>query len=78
VADSIMGSSAPYARQPYFFSDIGPLRIQQVGLAEGVCEWSDGESLMIGRDDAGRPACALLIDAPARLNEARALLESAA
>jgi hypothetical protein len=78
VADSIMGSSAPYVRQPYFFSDIGPLRIQQVGLAEGVCEWSDGESLIIGRDDAGRPACALLIDAPAQLNEARALVESTA
>jgi 3-phenylpropionate/trans-cinnamate dioxygenase ferredoxin reductase component len=78
VADSIMGSSTPYVRQPYFFSDIGPLRIQQVGVAEAVCEWSDGESLVIGRDHAGRPACALLIGAPGQLNEARALVESVA
>lgn len=78
MADAIEGSSAPYIREPYFFSDIGPLRIQQLGLAEGVCEWSDGDSLVIGRDEADQPACVLLIGAPARLNEARALMESAA
>ena len=78
VADSILGSGAPYVREPYFFSDIGPLRIQQVGLADRVCEWSEGDSLVVGRDQTGTPACVLLIGAPARLNEARALMRSAA
>ncbi len=32
AAESILGSTAPYAREPYFFSDIGRLRIQQVGV----------------------------------------------
>ena len=40
VADSIMGSRDPYTRDPYFFSDIGPLRIQQVGLADRAVEWT--------------------------------------
>lgn len=79
VADSILGSGEPYVREPYFFSDIGPLRIQQVGQAEHVCDWNDdGESLIVGRDNDDRIACALLIGAPARLNEARTLVESAA
>ena len=34
VADSILGSPEPYVREPYFFSDIGSLRIQQVGVAD--------------------------------------------
>ncbi|HET7379939.1 MAG TPA: NAD(P)/FAD-dependent oxidoreductase [Gaiellales bacterium] len=79
VAESILGSEEPYVREPYFFSDIGPLRIQQVGQAERVCEWNDsGDSLIVGRDHDDRIACALLIGAPARLNEARSLVESAA
>ena len=78
VADSITGSTAPYVREPYFFSDIGPLRIQQIGQPDTVCEWSDDDSLVLGKDDTGRPACVLLISAPARLREARQLIDSAA
>jgi 3-phenylpropionate/trans-cinnamate dioxygenase ferredoxin reductase component len=78
VADAITGSTAPYVRDPYFFSDIGPLRIQQLGLPDAICEWSDDESLVIGRDDTGRPACVLLVGAPARLLEARSLIASPA
>ena len=38
AADSVLGSSEPYVRDPYYFSDIGPLRVQQVGLASAVAD----------------------------------------
>jgi 3-phenylpropionate/trans-cinnamate dioxygenase ferredoxin reductase subunit len=78
VAGSIAGSLEPYVRDPYFFSDIGPLRIQQVGLADGAVEWNEENDLMVGRDEHGYPACVLLMDAPARLGEARNLVAAAA
>lgn len=78
VADVIRGSTEPYVRDPYFFSDIGPLRIQQVGLAAAAVEWSDEDGLLVGRDDNGRPASVLLIDTPTRLGDARKLVAMAA
>ena len=78
VADSIMGSRDPYTRDPYFFSDIGPMRIQQVGLADRAVEWIEERGLHVGRDPAGRPACVLLLDAAPRLLEARELIANAA
>jgi NADPH-dependent 2,4-dienoyl-CoA reductase/sulfur reductase-like enzyme len=78
VAGSIAGSRAPYVRDPYFFSDIGPLRIQQVGLAAAAVEWAEEDDLIIGRDEHGIPACVLLMDAPTRLGEARKLVAAAA
>jgi 3-phenylpropionate/trans-cinnamate dioxygenase ferredoxin reductase subunit len=77
VADSIMGANAAYVREPYFFSDIGPLRIQQVGLADAAVEWRQEDGLVVGRDPDGAPACVLLLDAPARLRDARELVASA-
>ena len=77
VADSILGSPASYARDPYFFSDIGPLRIQQVGAVEKAVVWDDRDGLAVGCDETGAPACVLLLDAPTRLLEARALVASA-
>jgi 3-phenylpropionate/trans-cinnamate dioxygenase ferredoxin reductase component len=74
VADSILGSPAPYARDPYFFSDIGPLRIQQVGLAGATLSWSYQDGLVVGCDERGAPACVLFLNAPARLLEARAMI----
>ena len=76
VADSILGSTAAYVREPYFFSDIGPLRIQQVGVADAAVEWHEDDGLVVGRDANGAPACVLLINAPARLREARELIAS--
>jgi hypothetical protein len=78
VAGSIAGSHSPYVRDPYFFSDIGPLRIQQVGLAAAAVEWAEEDDLIIGRDEHGIPACVLLMDAPTRLGEARKLVAAAA
>ncbi len=78
AAESILGSTAPYVREPYFFSDIGPLRIQQIGVANAAVDWQDDDGLVVGRDKGGGPACVLLLNAPARLREARELVASAA
>ena len=77
VAESILGSTAPYVREPYFFSDIGRLRIQQVGVVDTAVEWQADDGLVVGRDSGGTPACVLLLNAPARLREARELVASA-
>lgn len=77
VAESILGSTAPYVRDPYFFSDIGRLRIQQVGLADAAVDWHDDDGLVVGRDSGGAAACVLLINAPARLREAREIIAAA-
>ena len=76
VAESILGSTAPYVREPYFFSDIGPLRVQQLGVSDAAVEWHEKDGLAVGRDSDGAPACVLLLNAPARLREARKLIGS--
>lgn len=78
AAGAILGSSAPYAREPYFFSDIGASRVQQLGVADAVVEWSDDDGMSVGRDANGAPACVLLLNAPARLREARDVIQTAA
>ena len=55
AADGVLGTGEPYARDPYYFSDIGPLRIQQVGLAADAVEWADEDDLIIGRHGGGSP-----------------------
>ena len=77
AADAVLGSRAPYTRDPYWFSDIGPLRIQQVGFAPAVCDWIARDGLHVGHDAEGRPACVVLLDAPHRLNDARRLVAAA-
>ncbi len=77
VADAILGSTTPYAREPYFFSDIGRLRIQQVGMGDAAVEWHEDDGLFVGRDLAGAAACVLLLNSPTRLLEARDLVASA-
>ena len=77
VADSILGSPRPYVREPYFFSDIGPLRIQQVGVADAAVEWHEDDGLAVGCDESRRARLrppAQRAGAPAR--GARALVAS--
>ena len=59
---------------PYWFSDIGPLRVQQLGFEPAVCEWSVRDGLHVGRAEDGRAACVLFLNSPHRLNDARRLL----
>jgi 3-phenylpropionate/trans-cinnamate dioxygenase ferredoxin reductase subunit len=74
AAAAALGASEPYVRNPYWFSDIGPLRIQQIGLAPAACEWSEHDDLHVGHGSDGRPVCVVLLDAAHRLNDARRLL----
>lgn len=74
VAESVMGSAKPYVREPYWFSDIGALRVQQLGLADAAVDWRQDAGMQIGLDLQGRPTCVLLIDAPRMLAAARSLL----
>jgi NADPH-dependent 2,4-dienoyl-CoA reductase/sulfur reductase-like enzyme len=74
VARAILGGREPFTRDPYWFSDIGPLRIQQVGFEPAVCEWSERDGLHVGHAQDGRPACVLFLNSPTRLNDARRLV----
>jgi 3-phenylpropionate/trans-cinnamate dioxygenase ferredoxin reductase subunit len=74
VAAAILGSSAPFIRQPYWFSDIGPLRIQMLGHEAAAVEWIRRDDLEIGLDEDGTARCVLMMNAPTRLAEARRLL----
>jgi NADH dehydrogenase FAD-containing subunit len=74
VAAAILGSRAPFAREPYWFSDIGPLRIQVLGRESAVTEWCSRDDLIIGLDGTGAPCCVLLMNAASRLADARRLL----
>jgi 3-phenylpropionate/trans-cinnamate dioxygenase ferredoxin reductase subunit len=77
AADSIAGVAGPYDRLPYWWSDIGPRRLAEVGWAESVSEWRDEGGIHVGRDAGGAAVCALVVDEPRRLREARALVLSA-
>jgi 3-phenylpropionate/trans-cinnamate dioxygenase ferredoxin reductase subunit len=74
AADSIAGVAGPYERLPYWWSDIGTLRLAEVGVAEQVATWHDVDGMHVGRDASGEVVCALVVDEPRRLREARALV----
>src|SRR5947209_5538320 len=74
AARSVLGDETPFVREPYWFSDIGRLRVQQVGLAAAAVEWRERDGLTVGHDNTGRPACVLLVNTPQRLAEARRLV----
>ena len=75
VADTIAEQGGPYQRLPYWWSDIGPRRLAEVGFAGAVAEWADEDGLHVGRDTAGEAVCVLVADAPRRLREARAIVQ---
>ena len=75
---AILGSRDPYVRDPYFFSDIGPLRIQQVGLGDAAPSsgptrtgWSSAATRR-----ARQPACSCSTH-PRASREARELVGAA-
>ena len=75
VADTIAGNGGPYERLPYWWSDIGPRRLAEVGFAGAVSSWAEEDGLHVGRDTSGTPACVLVVDAPRRLREARTIVQ---
>ena len=58
AADVIAGVEGEYERLPYWSSNIGALRVAEVGVAAPVAEWSLTDGLHVGRDAAGRRVCA--------------------
>ncbi len=74
AADAIAGVAGQLDRLPYWWTDIGPRTFAEVGWAEAAVEWADVEGIRVGRDAAGEPVAALVVDEPRRLREARALL----
>jgi 3-phenylpropionate/trans-cinnamate dioxygenase ferredoxin reductase subunit len=75
VADTIAGKGGPYDRLPYWWSDIGPRRLAEVGFAGAVASWAEEDGLHVGRDAGGVPVCVLVVDLPRRLREARAIVQ---
>jgi 3-phenylpropionate/trans-cinnamate dioxygenase ferredoxin reductase subunit len=75
AADAIAGQAGPYERLPYWWSDIGPLRLAEVGFAGAAEAWAVEDGLHVGRDAAGAVVCALVVGEPRRLREARALVQ---
>ena len=59
---------------PYWWSDIGPRRLAEVGWAGAVATWAQEDGLHIGRDASGNVVCVLVVDEPRRLREARTLV----
>ena len=75
VAASIVGNAGAYDRLPYWWSDIGPRRLAEVGFAGAVTSWTEEDGLRVGRNTAGESVCVLVVDAPRRLRDARAMLQ---
>jgi NADPH-dependent 2,4-dienoyl-CoA reductase/sulfur reductase-like enzyme len=74
AADAIAGIDAELDRLPYWWTDIGTRTFAEVGWADAAVEWADEGGIHVGRDDAGEPVAALVVDEPRRLREARALV----
>jgi 3-phenylpropionate/trans-cinnamate dioxygenase ferredoxin reductase subunit len=78
AAAAIAGEDGAYDRLPYWWTDIGPLRVAEVGCAQLAVEWTDDGELYVGRGEEGDVVCCTVINNPRRLREARELLVSAA
>ena len=74
AADAIAGSVGELDRLPYWWSDIGPRRIAEVGWAGAAVEWRNENGLHVGRDADGAIVCVTVVDDPRRLRDARALV----
>ncbi len=74
AAAAIVGEARSYDRLPYWWSDIGPRALAEVGWADAAVEWGAEDGLHVGRDAGGEPVGVLVVDEPRRLREARALI----
>ena len=64
AADAIAGVAGDYERLPYWWTDIGELRVAEVGVAALVSDWQVESNLHVGRDAAGTVVCAMVVDDP--------------
>ena len=77
AADAIAGVAGELDRLPYWWTDIGPRTLAEVGWADAAVEWHEEDGIHVGRDVGGEVVAALVVDDPRRLRAARALVESA-
>jgi 3-phenylpropionate/trans-cinnamate dioxygenase ferredoxin reductase subunit len=80
AADAIAGAEGfegAFDRMPYWWSDIGPRTIAEVGVAAKVAAWQIEDGLHVGRDETGAIVCVFVADDPKRLRDARQLLQEA-
>jgi NADPH-dependent 2,4-dienoyl-CoA reductase/sulfur reductase-like enzyme len=73
AADSVAGVAGPFDVEPFWFSNIGPLHLQEIGFGERAERWEERDGLHVGRDADGEVAAVLVLSA-ARMRDARALL----
>ena len=73
AADSVVGAAPSFDAEPFWFSNIGPLHLQELGFADRDEAWEESDGLQVGRDSAGEIVAVMVLSA-ARLGEARALL----
>lgn len=73
AADSVVGVAEAFAAEPFWFSNIGPLHLQELGFGDHAEEWEERDGLHVGRNAAGEVAAVLVLSAT-KLREARALL----
>lgn len=75
AADAIAGVAGAYDRLPYWWSDIGPRRLAEVGWAGAAVAWQEESGVHVGRAEDGAAVAALVVDEPRRLREARTLVQ---
>ena len=73
AAESVLGAAQPFDAEPFWFSNIGPLHLQELGFGDQAEEWEEIDGVHVGRDAEGQ-AVAVLVLSAARLREARAIL----
>jgi len=69
--------TARFDTVPYWWSDIGPLSLAELGHAGAAVEWGREGAWYVGRDDADLPVAILVVDAPRLVRPARELLAAA-
>ncbi len=81
AADAVAGVAGPYERLPYWWSDIGPRRLAEVGWAGAAVSWQDEDGLHVGRDAHGAAGGRARVDEPrgraAAAGRRRAVVDSA-
>jgi 3-phenylpropionate/trans-cinnamate dioxygenase ferredoxin reductase subunit len=76
AAEDVEGIAGPFDAEPFWFSTIGSVHLQEVGLAARAVSWQEQDELHVGRDAAGEVMAVLVVNAPARLREAQELLRA--
>jgi 3-phenylpropionate/trans-cinnamate dioxygenase ferredoxin reductase subunit len=77
AAATITGEEGCYDRLPFWWSDVGPLRVAEVGVGSLAVEWQEDAGMHLGRNAEGELVSALVVNDPRRVREARALLSDA-